>query len=75
MDATTMIDNQLEAAREKLYQMERALKRLEHEAEALYEKKLDLIVAGKPDAQINELLSKEWEKILSSVFAMANGTE
>ena len=75
MDVTTIIDTQLEAAREKLYQMERALKKLENEADSLYGKKLDMILAGEPDSQINELLSEEWEKILSSVFAMANRTE
>lgn len=72
MDVTTMIDKQLEAARDKLYEMQHILKKLENEADALYEKKLDMIVAGHSEDSINNYLLQEWEKILSRLSAIAD---
>ncbi|MEM7828544.1 MAG: hypothetical protein QW561_04315 [Candidatus Aenigmatarchaeota archaeon] len=72
MDVTTMIDKQLEALRDKLYEMQLLLKRLENEADALYEKKLDMLVAGHSEDNINNYLIQEWEKILSSLSAIAD---
>ncbi len=72
MDVTDMIDKQLEAARDKLYDMQRILKRLETEADALYEKKLDMIVAGQSEDSINAYLTQEWGKILSRLSAITN---
>lgn len=75
MDAMDMIDRELEAASDRLYEMQYIIKRLESKSTELYERKLDMIVKGYPEDRINQYISNQWEIILSKVLAKTNSED